>query len=377
MTKLNVKTPYQNEQIKRKFFDQLKHGRGFTKSSIHVFADAIAQWQTFIQNEDFSQFTKEKAAAFVEYLSTRPSKTKTGKIALVTQSNYIRRLKKFFEWLSEQPGYKSKIKKDDVEWLRLSKADARIARMGTTRREPTFEEIKTIIQSIKGESELELRDRAFISLAVITGARISALASLLMKSFDKKENILYQSPKDGVKTKSTKLIPTVFFPIGWDEPERYFIEWYEHLESKEFKPDDPIFPATLNCLSDKNISSGKDSVGKKLWSGSGAARKIFQKRCLGAGVPYFNPHSFRHSVVDIFMERNPTIKQQKAFSINLGHESVTTTFDSYCNSSMTQNEAIEIIKKLRNAPDDSRKNLVTDAEMKVILAARDMHKGDN
>jgi integrase len=248
--------------------------------------------------------------------------------------------------------------------------------MGTTRREPTFEEIKIIIQSIKGENDLELRDRALISLAVITGARISALASLLMKSFDKKENILYQSPKDGVKTKSTKLIPTVFFPIGWGEPERYFIEWYEYLESKGFKSDDPIFPATLNCLSDKNDNSGKDSIGKKLWSGSGSARRIFQKRCLNAGVPYFNPHSFRHSVVDIFTERNLTAKQQKALSVNLGHESITTTFDSYGNSSMTQKEAIGIINKMRSAPDDSRKNLVTDAEMKIVQAAREMHKGN-
>jgi integrase len=370
-------TPYQNEQIKRKFFEQLKHGRGFTKSSIHAFADAIAQWQTFTENEDFSQFNNKKAETFVEYLSTRPAKTKTGKIALVTQSNYIRRLKKFFEWLSEQPGYKSKIKKDDVEWLRLSKADARIARMGTTRREPKFEEIRTIIQSIEGKNELELRDRALISLAVITGARISALVSLKMKSFDKKENIIYQSPKDGVKTKSTKLIPTVFFPIGWDEPERYFIEWYEYLESKGFGPDDPIFPATLNCLSDKNNNSSKDSVGKKLWNSSGAARKIFQKRCLNAGVPYFNPHSFRHSVVDIFTERNLTGKQQKAVSVNLGHESVTTTFDSYGNSNMTQKEVIEIIRNLKHKQDDSRKNLVTDAEMKIVRAAREMHKEDN
>jgi integrase/recombinase XerD len=374
MTKSIVKTPYQNEQIKREFFDQLRHGRGFTKNSINAFADAITQWQTFAQGKDFSQFTKERAAAFVEYLSTRPAKTKTGKIALVTQNNYLRRVKKFFEWLSEQPGYKSKIKKGYVEWLRLSKSDAHIARMATTRREPTFEEIKIIIQKIKGENELDLRDRALICLAILTGARISALASLKMKSFDKKEKILYQSPKDGVKTKSTKLIPTIFFPTGWDEPERYFIEWYEYLESKGFKPDDPIFPATLNCFSDKGNIHSKEAVSKKLWNGSGAARKIFQKRCLDAGVPYFNPHSFRHSVVDIFMERNPTEKQKKAFSMNIGHESVTTTFASYGNSSMTQKEAIEIIKKMRNAPDNSRKNLVTDAEMKIVIAIRDAHK---
>ena len=368
---------YENEQIKRNFFEQLKGAKGFAKNSVRAFADAIAQWQTFTGNEDFSKFNKKKATDFVEWLSTRPAKTKTGKIALVTQSNYVRRVKKFFEWLSGQPGYKSKIQKNEVEWLRLSKADARIARMGTTRREPTFEEIKTIIQSIEGKNELELRDRALICLAVITGARVSALASLKMKSFNKKDNSICQSPKDGVKTKNTKIVSTVFFPIGWEEPERYFIEWYEHLKSKGFQPDDPLFPATLNFFSDKDNSYSKESIGKKFWSGSGSARKIFQKRCLNAGVLYFNPHSFRHLVVGIFMEQNLTEKDKKAISLNLGHENVSTTFDSYGYSNMTHDEVIETINKLKNARNDSRKNLVTDAEMKIILAARDMHKGDN
>ncbi len=123
---------YENEQIKRKFFEQLKGGRGFAKSSVRVFAEAIGQWQTFSNNDDFSNYNKSKAIAFTEWLNVRPSKTKSGTISLVTQYNYLRRVKKFFEWLSEQPGYKSKIQKDHVDFLRLSKKDARIAQSGTT-----------------------------------------------------------------------------------------------------------------------------------------------------------------------------------------------------------------------------------------------------
>ncbi len=353
---------YENERIKRDFFEQLKGAKGFAKTSVHAFADAIAQWQAFTKGEDFSKFNKTTATAFVEWLSTRSAKTKTGKIALITQDNYLRRVKKFFEWLSDQAGYKSKVMKNEVEWLRLSKTDARIARMGTTREEPTFEEVKTIIQSIEGKNELELRDRALICLAIITGARISALASLRMKSFNKKTNIIHQNPKDGIKTKNSKLIPTIFFPIGWDDPQRYFLEWYEHLVSKGFGPDDPLFPATLSGFSDKNNSYSKALVSKKPWSSSASARKIFQKRCLSAGVPYFNPHSFRHLVIAILMEKTLTEKQKKAISLNIGHESVATTFDSYGYSNMTPDEVIETIKNLRNSQDDTTKLPLTEKE---------------
>lgn len=359
-----TKTTFENEQIKRDFFDQLRGAKGFAKSSIVVFSDAISQWQKFTENESFSKFSKEKATAFVDWLSTKPSRTKTGKLALVTQDNYLRRVKKFFEWLSDQPGYKSKISKSEVEWLRLSKTDARIARMGTTRTEPVFEEVKRVIESIKGENEIDKRDRAIISLALITGARISAITSLKMRSFDKKKNVVYQNPKEGIKTKSSKSIATLIFPIEWREPERYFVEWYEYLESKGFRSDDPIFPSTFNDISDKN--NNKVEVSKRFWSGSSSARNIFKKRCLNAGVPYSNPHSFRHLIVGMWMEEILPEKVKKAISLNLGHESVTTTFDSYGHSNMTQNEVFEVIKNLKNLKANSKSTSITKEEREIL-----------
>lgn len=359
-----TKTTLENEQIKRDFFDQLKGAKGFAKSSIVAFSDAISQWQKFTENESFSKFTKEEATAFVEWLSTKPSKTKTGKIALVTQDNYLRRVKKFFEWLSDQPRYKSKVSKNEVEWLRLSKTDARIARMGTTRTEPVFGEVKKVIESINSKSEIDMRDRAIISLALITGARISAITSLKMRSFDKKKNIVYQNPKDGIKTKSSKLIATLIFPIEWREPERYFVEWYEYLESKGFRPDDPIFPATFNNIGDKK--SNKAVVSKRFWSNANSARNIFKTRCLDAGIPYFNPHSFRHLIVGMWMEDILSEKVKKAISLNLGHESVSTTFDSYGYSNMTQNEVFGIINNLKNLKVEAKSTSITQEEREAI-----------
>lgn len=360
-----TKTPYQNEQIKRDFFEHLRGAEGFSESSIKTCAEAISQWETFSKHDDFYNFSKSKAIEFREYLDGRKIKTGLGKLALSTQDGYLRRVRKFFKWLSDQPGYKNKVLKNEVGWLRLSKTDARVARSGTTRQIPTFEEVKKIIQNIDGDTEIDRRDRAMICFGLITGARISAIASLKMKSFDKKTCVINQNPKDGVKTKNSKQIFTTFFPIGWNEPEKYFMEWYESLEAKGFQPDDPIFPSTSNFFANKN-SYSKELVSKTSWSGSGAARKIFEKRCLNAGVPYFHPHSLRHLVVNIVSKIRLTEEEKKAISLNLGHENVGTTFGSYGYGHMTSEEAIKTVKSLQNLQNDLRPNSLTEEEIAII-----------
>ncbi len=358
---------YENEQIKRSFFEQLKGGRGFAKSSVRVFAEAIGQWQTFSNNDNFSNYNKSKAVAFTEWLNVRPAKTKSGTISLVTQYNYLRRVKKFFEWLVEQPGYKSKILKDDVDFLRLSKKDARIAQSGTTKKMPTFEEVKKIIEGIGAVNEIDMRDRALICFAFITGARISAIISLKMKNFDKANNSIDQNPGDGVRTKNSKRILTTFFPIGWDEPEKYFIEWYEYLESKGFQPDDPIFPATLSSFATQNNNYSKEFTGKDFWVSTGTARKIFEKRCKNVGLHYFHPHSFRHLVVNILSKRRLTEEEKRAISLNLGHENVGTTFGAYGYGSMSNEDAIKIVQKLKDFQANNGDRLVLSEQEKIAL----------
>ncbi|MCX6762212.1 MAG: site-specific integrase [Candidatus Moranbacteria bacterium] len=362
MTKKN----YENEQRKREFFEQLRGARGFAECSIDSLAEAIDQWQIFTENDDFKNFNKSKALSFRDWLNTRKARTETGTLSLTTQDNYLRRIKKFFHWLSGQPNYKSKISKNDVEYLRLSKSDARIARQGSTKRKPTFEEARTLIEKIEIKNEIDMRDRAIICLALTTGIRISALTSLKMKNFDPKDKLFDQNPADGVKTKNSKKILTTFFPIGWDAPEEYFMEWYEHLKSKGFQPNDPIFPATMNSNLSGKFAYSKELVGKKFWSGNGGARKIFAKRCENADLPYFHPHSFRHAVVKILLKARLTEEEKKAISLNLGHSDVGTTFGSYGYGGMNSEDAVRIVQKLKNTLFNGDMVMISEEEKAVI-----------
>jgi integrase len=355
------------EQIKRSFYEYLKGAEGFSENSVRAHADALWKWQSFSENDDFDNFNKSKAVEFIAWLEERESQTSSGKLTVVSRDNYIRRVKKFFSWLSGQPGYKSKILKNDVGYLRLSKKDAQTARSRTTRTMPTFDEARKIIERIEIKNEIDRRDRALISFALITVMRIDAIISLRMKIYDEREKRIDQNPGDGVRTKNSKRILTTFFPIGWEEPKLFFVEWYEHLESKGFGPDDPIFPATLNGFGENSSEYSKDSVGDGFWSGTGSARKIFEKRCLAANVPYYHPHSFRHLIASVMDKLTLTEEQKKAISLNLGHANVGTTFGSYGYGNMTNDDAIKIVQKLGSALVENRDKLTLSKEEKAAL----------
>lgn len=362
-----TKNIYQNEQVKRGFFEHLRGAEGFAESSVSKFAEAVFQWQTFSEDEDFAAFDKSKALAFREWLGSRAAKTKSGSLSLVAQYHYLRRLKRFFMWLSGQPEYRNKILKNEVDFLRLSKKDARIARSGTTRKMPTFEEAKAIIEGIEVKNEIDMRDRALLSFALATGIRISAIISLRMKSFDQEKKLIDQNPGDGVKTKNSKRILSTFFPVGWDGPERYFLEWFDYLKSKGFRSEDPLFPSTMSHFSEIGASYSKDFVGNGFWCGTGAARKIFEKRCHDAGLPYFHPHSFRHLVVSILSKTRLTEEEKRAISLNLGHANVGTTFGSYGYGSMSEEDAVAIVQKLKEfRTDDEASPRLSEREKAVL-----------
>jgi len=58
-------------------------------------------------------------------------------------------------------------------------------------------------------------------------------------------------------------------------------------------------------------------------------RAIFREAFEAAGMPYFPPHSFRHTLGHLMQAACQRADQIKAWSQNLGHENVGTTLTSY------------------------------------------------
>ena len=87
-----------------------------------------------------------------------------------------------------------------------------------------------------------------------------------------------------------------------------------------------------------------DGVARRHWATASSIREIFRRAFEAAGLPYFNPHSIRNTLVQLGQTRCKDPEQFKAWSQNLGHEGVLTTFLSY--GSVAQSRQGQIIKGL-------------------------------
>jgi hypothetical protein len=72
---------------------------------------------------------------------------------------------------------------------------------------------------------------------------------------------------------------------------------------------------------------------RKHWPTATPIREIFRDAFAAVGLPYFNPHSFRKTLVALGQQCCKSPEEFKAWSQNLGHEGVLTTLHSYGRSS--------------------------------------------
>jgi integrase len=85
-------------------------------------------------------------------------------------------------------------------------------------------------------------------------------------------------------------------------------------------------------------------LGRKHWSTATPIRTIFRQAFEGAGLPYFNPHSLRKTLARLGEQTCKTAEEFRAWSQNLGHEKVLTTFTSY--GAVRSDRQGEIIRNL-------------------------------
>ena len=112
-----------------------------------------------------------------------------------------------------------------------------------------------------------------------------------------------------------------------------FTAWVVELEHDHHRGrDDPLFPATQMGL-DANGGFTPAGVLRSGWRTTQPINAVFRRAFEGAGLPYFNPHSFRDMLVRHAMALDLSPEQMKAWSQNLGHTDVLTTFTSYGNVS--------------------------------------------
>ena len=316
-----------NDRIKHRYFQYLKEAEGNDEATIDAVAKSLARFESYTKRRNFNRFHIEQARGFKQYLADQRN-VGTGKpLSKSTIYATLTQLKKFFVWLADQPGYRSRIRYADAQYFNPSEKDARVATARRTPRAPTLNQVMHVVEQMPATTAIEQRDRALIAFMAITGARDRAVASMKLKHVDLTEGCVHQDARD-VRTKFAKTFDTWFFPV-WDEGRTIVEDWLRYLGSELlFGNDDPLFPATSVEL-DGNGRFAAAGLSKTHWSSAAPIRKIFRFAFHRAGLAYFHPHSFRHMLTLAGEPLCQTPEQFKAWSQNLGHDSVATTFNSY------------------------------------------------
>jgi integrase len=316
-----------NERIKRKYFTFLKEAKRHSEPTVDAAAKALNRFEVDTRYRDFKAFHFEQAVAFKRHLAERKGHRSGEKLSKATLHSTLTQLKRFFQWLAMQPGYKSRIQYSDAEYFNLSDKDTRVATARRPQDAPTMEQIKHVIATMPAGSDIERRNRALVAFTLLTGARDSAIASMKLKHVDLIASCVYQDARE-VDTKFSKTFTTFFFPVG-EDIRGIVEEWVEYLRTEKlWGNNDPLFPAS-HILQGANWEFEVAGLSRRHWSTTSSIRTIFRDAFTQAGVPYFHPHSFRDTITHLGEKVCRTPEDFKAWSQNIGHDKVLTTFFSY------------------------------------------------
>lgn len=359
MVKVNPK----NERLKHAYAAYLQEAKRMTPESAEDALAAIALFEASTAGKDFARFHIEQAKRF-KRLQGEAINRRTGKpVSKATVHSRLMALKAFFIWLAGQPGFRSRISYSDCDYFNPSANDARIASFRREVSGPSLDQIRYVLDQMPSGTGPEKRDRALLAFIALTGVRDSAAVSLRLGHVDVAARRVFQDARE-VMTKNRKSMVTAFFPVG-EDIEAIVCDWVVYLrEDCLFGDDDPLFPKTLVGL-DARGAFAADGLAREGWTTAEPVRKLFRRAFEGAGLRYHNPHSFRHTLARLGQQMCQTPEHWRAWSQNLGHEHIMTTWNAY--GQLPEHRQQEILQGLANASEVAAIGAPTQEEISRVL----------
>jgi integrase len=352
-----------NERVKREYFGWLSGAKGRDAATIDRVAASLARFEASTRLKDFKRFHKEQAVAFKKRLGEQVNARTGERLSKATVQSTLRDLKAFFEWLAREPGFRRHLSYSDADYFSMSEKDAAIARARREKRVPSVEQVERVLATMPTGTVLERRDRALVAFTTLTGARVGALASFRLEHVDLAGGFVEQDART-VRTKFAKSFRTYLMPVCTSALD-IVTDWVRELRQDHgWGPSDPLFPATEMGIGPDGAFQPQGLAGHD-WASSEPVRQAFRKGFAAAGLPYFNPHSFRDMLVRHAMKQNLTPEEMKAWSQNLGHSDVLTTFTSY--GTVPTHKQGELI---RGMGAKSSQSDINDDALMAALAAR-------
>ena len=314
MTKVNPK----NARHRHEWRIELE--RDDSPSTIDHKLAALACFEEATDYIDFDKITVEAVDKFTSYVVTRPTRSRTN-VATVNS------VKSFFQWMVMDERIKGKIARKPINALRLKRKDRTASRARKTRPIATIAQIEAAVKAMPKTTAIERRNRALIAITLVSGARDGAIISMRVKHVDLINKQVHQDPNE-VDTKAGKQINTWFFPVG-----EFFIQEVEdylaYLKTEQgFTANDYLFTSSARGRNE-NDQFCIIGISKERWASAQPMRDIFRAAFNAVELPYFNPHSFRKTLMALAYEMELSGEEIKAWSQNLGHEKLDTSVNNY------------------------------------------------
>ena len=332
----------ENERIKHDYATYLRHAKGQDETSIDKARAAIRRFEESTKLKPFKKFHRQQAADFKAYLDKQKN-GKTGKpLGFSTVDATLRLVKGFFHWLVSRAGFKRVLTYADVEYFNNTRKAGRVAHTQRPIPYPSMQQATHAFQAMPFGTEFEKRDKALFAFFMLTGARDGAVVSLKIKHVNVELGHVFQDARE-VNTKGSKTIMCQFFPVGAAYRE-CFTAWVTFLrEVKLFGPEDALFPkAQVGVV----VGQGFANLGLARQGYANAAKlnTIIRGAFAAVQMPEYTPHSFRKTLGLLGSELYQNPETYKAWSMNLGHENVATTINSYL--PVTTERQMELIRNM-------------------------------
>ena len=289
---------------------------------------------------DFATLTIEGVTEFRKALRTGTDRSGEAALSSSTLVHQLGHCKAFIAWLSMQEQVK-KLAPDLASYFTPSRGDLALTRNVAPRTWPSEADLVRAIEEMPSKSIIDRRNRAIIALMVLSGARDDAAISLRRKHLDLAGRIIHQDARE-VRVKFSKSQLTAFFPVAETFLE-ILTEWVDEVDAMGLKEEDALFPKQ-NDLGAIILSRRLNRAPLMPYASAAIIRETFGSAMRRTGLPPHSPHSIRHMLTELAQSRTRSLMEEKAWSRNLGHASVSTTRIAYAN--LSQDEQLRIINGL-------------------------------
>ncbi|WP_175500625.1 tyrosine-type recombinase/integrase [Litoreibacter janthinus] len=339
--------------------DWLQYAGRWSSKTVSAKLAAIRRFEAFFDGKDFAKISKSDVARFRESLKSSAETFGEDRLSVSTVRHLVSHLKSFFDWLIEQPDFRTLDRTLPSYFALPKKFDATVL-AEDAKPVPTEEEAIMMVERMPIETVKQRRDRAMVAIAFLAALRADTITSLQFRHFEGEARVVVQDARRS-RTKNGKSLRIKFFPV----PPLFaqvVVAWKEELLGLGFAADDALFPDERNLSSDIDRSQSRSVLAM---SSTHAVARAFQAASSGIGKS-FSPHSAKHFIGQLGWKVCKSPEESKAWSVNMGHENEDVTQRYYKN--ITGDRVAEIFEAFdgeRNEPIEHMKLLLQYHEHKL------------